>query len=77
MENTAYSFVDSPKRKEVKRILRDPVQGSATKGKTRINPFLGFPCWPVVRNLPCNAGDMGLIPGQGTKILQAVRQQSL
>ena len=26
------------------------------------------PHGPVLKNLPCNAGDMGLIPGQGTKI---------
>ena len=26
-----------------------------------------FPCGPVVENLPFNAGDLGLIPGQGTK----------
>ena len=28
-----------------------------------------FPGGPVVKNLPCNAGDAGLIPGWGTKIL--------
>ena len=27
-----------------------------------------FPGGPVVKNLPSNAGDMGSIPGQGTKI---------
>ena len=27
----------------------------------------GFPCVSVSKNLPCNAGDVGLIPGQGTK----------
>ena len=27
-----------------------------------------FPSGPVVKNLPSNAGDMGLIPGQGTKM---------
>ena len=26
----------------------------------------------MVKNLPCNAGDVGSIPGQGTKILHAV-----
>ena len=31
-----------------------------------------FPGGPVVKNLPCNAGDVGSIPGQGTKILHAV-----
>ena len=33
-----------------------------------------FPGGSVVKNLPSNAGDMGLIPGQGTKIPYAVRQ---
>ena len=27
-----------------------------------------FPDSPVVKDLPCNAGDMGLIPSQGIKI---------
>ena len=30
-----------------------------------------FPDGPVVKNLPCNAGDAGLIPGWGTKIPHA------
>ena len=30
----------------------------------------------VVKNLPCNAGDMGLILGRGTKISQAAQQLS-
>ena len=28
----------------------------------------------MVKNLPANAGDMGLIPGRGTKILHAAEQ---
>ena len=28
----------------------------------------------MVKNLPCNTGDMGLIPGQGTKTPHAVGQ---
>ena len=36
-----------------------------------------FPGGSVVKNLPSNAGDMGLIPGQGTKIRHAMRQLSL
>ena len=35
-----------------------------------------FPGGPVVKNPPCNAGDVGLIPGWGTKIPHAVRQLS-
>ena len=32
------------------------------------NQLRDFPGGPVVKNLPSNAGDVGLIPGQGTKI---------
>ena len=39
--------------------------------------ILGFPGGPVVKNPPCNVGDVGLIPGQGTKIPHAVGQLSL
>ena len=35
-----------------------------------------FPGGSVVKNLPCNAGVMGLIPGQGTKIPHATEQLS-
>ena len=31
----------------------------------------------MVKNLPCNAGDAGLIPDLGTKIPHAMKQQSL
>ena len=33
-----------------------------------------FPGGPVVKNPPSNAGDVGLIPGQGTKIPYAMGQ---
>ena len=32
-----------------------------------------FPGGPVVKNLPCNSGDTGLLPGQGTKIPHAMQ----
>ena len=35
-----------------------------------------FPGGPVVKNLPCNAGDGGLIPGRGSKIPHAAKQLS-
>ena len=35
-----------------------------------------FPGGPVVKNLSYNAGDVGLIPGQGTKIPHAAGQLS-
>ena len=36
-----------------------------------------FPGGPVVTNPPSNAGDLGSIPGQGTKIPHAAGQLSL
>ena len=39
--------------------------------------MLALPCGPVVKNLPCNAGDMGLIPGEGTKMPHARKQLGL
>ena len=35
-----------------------------------------FPGGPVVKNLPCEAGDAGLIPGWGTKILHPMEHLS-
>ena len=35
-----------------------------------------FPGGPEVKNLPCNAGDTGLISGGGTKIPHAMRHLS-
>ena len=35
-----------------------------------------FPGSPVVKNLPCKAGDVGLIPSRRTKIPQAMEQLS-
>ena len=32
-----------------------------------------FPDDPVLKNLPCNAGDSGSVPGWGTKIPRAAR----
>ena len=36
-----------------------------------------FPGGPEVKNLPCNAGDEGSIPGWRTKIPHAMEQTSL
>ena len=49
--------------------------------KNVIIPYLyklywDLPGGPVVKNLPCNAGDVGSIPGWGTKIPPAAKQLS-
>ena len=36
-------------------------------GEKNQNFFWDFPGHLMVKNLPCNAGDVGSIPGQGTK----------
>ena len=38
---------------------------------------MGFPGGPVVNNSPSKAGDVGLIPGQETEILQIEGQLNL
>ena len=44
---------------------------------TLISISQDFPGGPVVKNLPCNAGDMGSILGQGTKIPMYCRASNL
>ena len=41
------------------------------------NTFRDFPGGPVIKNPPCNTGDVGSIPGQGTRIPRAAGQLSL
>ena len=47
------------------RELRSHMLHGVPKKKS-INKRGDFPGGPVVTNLPCNAGDVGLIPSQGT-----------
>ena len=47
-----------------------------TPAKRTVNNFRDFPGGPVVRNLPCNAGDAGSIPGRGTNTQHAAGQLS-
>ena len=42
------------------------LHGVPKKKKKSFNKRGDFPGGPVVTNLPCSAGDVGLIPGQGT-----------
>ena len=57
-------------------ILRNEraVDTEALKIKNRRRDF---PDRPVVKNPPCNAGDVGSIPGWGTKLPHAVEQLNL
>ena len=55
----------------VKRERKKEARGCPQETSTR-----DFPGGPVVKIPPCNAGDLGSIPGQGTKIPQAVGQLS-
>ena len=50
--------------------LEDLLENVKTKKKKPGNISGG----PVVKNPPCNAGDVGSIPGQGTKIPHAMGQ---
>ena len=53
---------------------------------SRSHDFFTLPCHfpasdfrdgPVVKDLPCSAGDTGLVPGPGTKVSEAVEPRSL
>ena len=50
-----------------------PETGSSTKAVIFVC-FRGFPGGPVVKNPPSNAGDVGSIPGWGTKIPHAAEK---
>ena len=53
-------------------LIRKPISSKILKESI----VRDFPGGPVVKNPLSNAGDVGSIPGQGTKVPQAVRQQS-
>ena len=49
-----------------------PLANVPVEGQTAV----GLPGHWVAKNLPSNAGDAGLIPGQGAKIPEATEQRS-
>lgn len=48
--------------------------GLVVRGVLELQESWGLPGHPVVRNLPSGPGDVGLIPGWGTKSLRALGQ---
>ena len=58
------SYQGSPDDRELYSALCNDLYEEKTLKK---NGFRDFPGGPAVRSLPCNAEDMGLIPGWGTK----------
>ena len=58
-------------------IIMDGTGGKCLKeNENQTLQWRDSPGGPVVKNLPCNSGDSGLIPGQGTKIPHTSEQQS-
>ena len=51
--------------------------GVKVSSNEEILPAQDFPAGPVVRSLPCNAEDVGSVPGRGTKTPRAIEQLSL
>ena len=78
MEARKVTVQSSPSVKQQIMQVRRPRHGkSKTTSFLGFNSFRDFPGGPVVKNLLCNAGDVGSIPGQGTKIPHALKQLSL
>ena len=50
-------------------LLLSPLRLGQTSSILKYSMNREFPGGPVVRKAPCNAGDAGLIPSGGTKIL--------
>ena len=46
-------------------------------GSLRVGCMRGIPGGPEVKNLPCNAGDMGSISGLGTVVSGSLRPHGL
>ena len=57
------------KKKKIRYIQQSCLSRTLDKIQER-----DFPSGPVVKILPCNAGDMGSILGLGTKVSQATKQ---
>ena len=49
-------------------VLKVVIPRPAAPGNVLEMQDWDFPGGPVVKNPPCSAGEVGLIPGQGTKI---------
>ena len=62
---------------EKSQKLKDQGHAEISKDENHEVRERNFPGVQVVKNTPSNAGDLGSIPGQGTKIPHAVGQLSL
>ena len=72
-------FIPIPKKgnaKECSNYRTIELISHVIKITLKILQVRDFPGGPVVKNLPCNAGDTGSVPGQGTKIQHAMEQLS-
>ena len=58
-------------------LVNEQLYWSTTQHSSVKSPTEGLPWGPVVENPSSNAGDVGWIPGQGTKIPHAMVQLSL
>ena len=76
LKNTYLSY--NPTRKKYQSpIPSNEILYNKLKVLSQERKYWNFPAGPVVKNLPSSAGDVGSIPGQGTKIPHAVGQLSL
>ena len=78
MEARKVTVQSSPSvKQQIMQVRRLRHSKSKNMSFLGFNSFRDFPGGPVVKNLLCNTGDVGSIPGQGTKIPHVSKQLSL
>ena len=68
-KSTIFQFLKIAQKKKIYIETENRLVVAQRREKTVINSEWGdFPVGPVVKTLPSNAGDVGSVPGQGSKV---------
>ena len=73
LDMESHAFPQSMKSQTTEELRK---QVTIRNVKVKISSIWDFPGGSLVKNLPCNAGDSGPIPGQGTKIPRVLEKLS-
>ena len=72
-KSTVFQFLKIAPKKKIYIETENGLVVAQGREKTGINSgWRDFPVGPVVKTLPSNAGDVGSVPGQGSKVPHAM-----